>query len=401
MFALSGGVATLVDRGARNVVLAWAAEFSQTIAREPPAREDRREEGKPLQAVAVGRSGEISTTEIVDETGIPMPSADPLGVIRLDGAGPYQVDDLTVVGKLTIVGKQGTHPEIVIGSRPLKLCAESVRLSNLQIRSSPGRNGQPPALSALLLVQAQELTVEGCIIDSGLPHQIAPPSGAAPHYAPPTGPALIAWKLLDRREHSGQVATIRNSLLLGGGPGLYLAHALRLAEFENVLKIGSGPLVQLAASPVPQASVELRFTHTTCRSSGAILRWIVPEDGPLPGRVLVDAADCVFDIASPRAALFELAGSKMRPEFLNLVRMTGEGSVAGPALEVAAWISSANGRVERLEASAVELEGIVSGPFRFSRNPSSQPADSEVESVETPRRTSEPPGIRASALPGS
>jgi hypothetical protein len=212
---------------------------------------------------------------------------------------------------------------------------------------------------------------------------------------------LIAWKLLDRREHSGQIAKIRNSLLLGDGPGLYLAHAVRQAEFDNVLKIGCGPLVQLATSPAVRASVELRLRHTTCRSSGAILRWIVPEDGPLPGRVLLDAADCVFDVASPGAALFELAGPKMRPEWLSLVRMTGEGSVASPALDVAAWISIANGRVEPLDALAVELEGIVSGPFRFSGNASAQPADSEVEHVEAPRRTNDPPGIRASALPAS
>jgi hypothetical protein len=289
----------------------------------------------------------------------------------------------------------------VVGSRPLKLCAECVRLSNVQIRSVAGRSGEPTALNALLLVQAQELTVEGCLVDSGRPHQIAVPAVPPPHYAPPTGPALIAWKLLDRREHSGQIAKIRNSLLLGDGPGLYLAHAVRQAEFDNVLKIGCGPLVQLATSPAVRASVELRLRHTTCRSSGAILRWIVPEDGPLPGRVLLDAADCVFDVASPGAALFELAGPKMRPEWLSLVRMTGEGSVASPALDVAAWISIANGRVEPLDALAVELEGIVSGPFRFSGNASAQPADSEVEHVEAPRRTNDPPGIRASALPAS
>jgi hypothetical protein len=175
---------------------------------------------------------------------------------------------------------------------------------------------------------------------------------------------------------------------------------VRQVEFDNVLKIGSGPLVQLATSPAVRASVEMRLKHTTCRSSGAILRWLVPEDGPLPGRVLLDAADCVFDVASPGAALFELAGPKMRPEWLCLVRMTGEGSVAGPALETASWISTADGRVEPLDSSAVELEGIVSGPFRFSGDPSANPADSEVEGVEAPRRTIDPPGIRANALPG-
>ncbi len=401
LFAVSGGVATLVDRGARNVVLAWAQGVSAAAGRGQVPREVNREEGKPRHAAPVGRAGGISIAETEDETGIALPAADPLGVILLEGAGPYRPDDITVVGNLTIVGKEGSHPQILIAAHPLKLCAESVRLSNVQIRSFGGRNGESPALNALLLVQAQELTVEGCLVESGPPRQIGALAGPPPHYAPATGPALIAWKLLDRREHSGQIATIRNSLLLGDGPALYLAHAVRQVEFDNVLKIGSGPLVQLATSPAVRANVELRLKHTTCRSSGAILRWLVPEDGPLPGRVLVDAADCVFDVASPRAALFELAGPKMRPEWLGLVRMAGEGSVASPALETAAWISTASGQVEPLEASAVELEGIVSGPFRFAGNPSVQPADSEVEGVEAPRRTTDPPGIRARALPGS
>jgi hypothetical protein len=259
----------------------------------------------------------------------------------------------------------------------------------------------PPRLNALLLVHAQDLAVEGCLFDGGPLRRVARADDSAPYFAPPTGPALIAWKLLDQRERSGQAATIRNCVLVGDGPGLYLAHAARQAEFQNVLKIGSGPLVQLATSPSTRASVALKLVHTTCRSSGGILRWIVPAEGPLPGPVQIDAADCVFDIVSPKAALVEIAGPKKRPEWAALVRMTGEGSVASPSLEVAAWISTQDGRVQPLDTSTLELEGIMSAPLRFAGKPGLHPADSEIEGVDVPRRTSDPPGIRASLLPGS
>ena len=36
MFAVSGGIVTLTDMGARNVALAWAAQFSQRLGRDVP-----------------------------------------------------------------------------------------------------------------------------------------------------------------------------------------------------------------------------------------------------------------------------------------------------------------------------------------------------------------------------
>jgi hypothetical protein len=80
--------------------------------------------------------------------------------------------------------------------------------------------------------------------------------------------------------------------------------------------------------------------------------------------------------------------------------MTGEGSVAGPELEVAAWISLEDGRLSPLAPTAVDVEGIFSGPFRFAGEIGLRPADAEVVDCDAPRRTNDPPGIRASALPG-
>src|SRR5262249_49521944 len=213
--------------------------------------------------------------------------------------------------------------------------------------------------------------------------------------ARPSGPALVAWKLLDQADPRGGSAAIRNSLLFGDGPAVYLSHAVRELNCDNILKVGPGPLVQLAAVPRAQKNTLLHLVHTTCRRSGAVLRWVVPSADSPHGRVLVEAGDCVFDLIAARAALFELAGSTPSDDWLASLRMLGEGSVAAPGLEIAAWVSIDDGRVTLLDASLLELEGILSAPFQFAGRATTIPADSQVREIEAPRRSGEPPGIRA------
>ena len=393
LFALSGAALTLSDQGARSVVLAWVSPSAPETSRESPSTESAARDDAELPGDA-----EPSTSSSKPEIGSPLPAPDPQGVIHLTGEGPYRVSDITTVGELAIVGQEGFQPQIVIEDRPLKLCAEKVRLKNVRICTVKGSAERRRKLKTLVRVQSQELTVEDCTFESGEIGSADTVDPAKPVVAPASGPAAIAWKLLDATEQRGGMAIIRNSVLLGDGPGLYLAQAVRQVEFDNVLKIGPSPLVHLAAIPGAKAATTLRLTHTTCRSSGALLRWIVPVETAPRGRILVEAADCVFDLLSPQAALFELAGPDVRPDWLRKINMTGEGSVAGAGLEIAAWISIESGRLYPLEAALVELEGIFAGELSFAGDPGPEPDDSEVRDVEAPRRSNAPPGIRAAAL---
>ena len=400
LFALSGGVATLVNQGARSVVLAWAAGMSQRMqqAASNQSLTVTRPAGTPSDAAA-------KSTEVL----MPLPAPDRHGVVHLDSAGPYRASDLTVVGELSIVGSDAATPHIVIGDQPFKLCAETVRLKNVRIVTAIQAGAKSLNLRALVRVEAQSLSLEGCVFDSGGSVASSPAREGQPIFAPPTGPALIAWKLLDTGDHRGGTATIRNTLLLGDGPALYLAHAVRQVSCDNVLKVGPGPLVQLAATPAAKSTLALKLTHSTTRAAGAIVRWVVPADDAAPARpserhrgtIQIEANDCVFDIDSPRAALFELAGPQPRPEWLRSLRMTGEGSVTRPTLEVAAWVSTLDGRLTTLEGVPIEVEGLIAGEFHFTGEFPDQPAASEVHDSEAPRRSSTPPGIRAAGLPGS
>ncbi len=390
LFALSGGLVFLSDNGARNVVLAWVSK----VAKRLPEKEAVHDEGQERRSTNAGRTTVDAENEN-RESGLPLPAPDRHGVIRLDGPGPWRASEINAVGRLTIEGTLQARPLIVIDERPLNLWAESVILKNLRIRFAAGRSVPAPKLNALVLVHAQTLAVDGCVVDDGTIGGLAEASSPNMATAPASGPALIAWKLVEVGDQRGGTATIRNTQFVGAGPALYLAHAMPRVEFDNVLKLGAGPLVQLATAPLAKSTVELRLDHTTFRSSGALLRWIVPAVDRAAGRILVVADDCVFDVASPQAALFEFAGSQPRPDWLRSVKMTGEGSIARPTLDLAAWISTADGTLRLLDSSGIELEGIISGPFQFAGELGLQPSAAEVRDSEAPRRTSDPPGIRA------
>ena len=392
LFVLSGAVATLADQGARNVVLAWAAQFVAL-----PNETSHREEIKSRRPESADGGTEAHDGSIESVGGRPLPAPDPRGVIRLDGAGPWKASAVIAVGPLAIVGDADNLPQIVIEDRPLKLWAEEVTLRNVRISLPPANRSA--RLNALVLIHAQGLSVEGCAFDGGVP-RVLETERIPSENTPPAGPALLAWRLLDPRDGRGGSASIRRTLLVGTGPGLYLAHAVRKVVFDNVLKLGTGPLVQLATVPDSKSRVVLGLIHTTCRASGALLRWVIPADGSPAGSVLLEAADCVFDV-SPGAALFEFAGHRPRAEWQQSVKMTGEGSICPPTLDIAAWISMEDGQMIPLDSSVIELEGISAGPFQFASKASPRPADSEVRDCDVPRRTNDQPGIRAAEVPGS
>jgi serine/threonine-protein kinase len=394
LFVASGGIVTLADQGARNVVLAWAAHIAETL----PGDGEVREEIKSRHSNSAGDGTKSQVAEL-QPRGRSLPAPDSQGVIHLDGREPWQASDHSVVGPLTISGDKDEPPQIVISDRPLKLWAESVTLKNVRIVVDPGTALRPPKLNALLLVQSQGLSIDGCLFNTGGVPESAESDSSLSVTAPATGPAAIAWKLLDPQEQRGGTARVERTVLLGSGPALYLAHPMRRVEFDNVLKLGTGPLVQLAAVPRSKSRILLRLNHATCRASGALLRWIVPVDRQPAGQILIEADDCVFDILSPRAALFEFAGPTPHPEWQQFVKMTGEGSTSPPALEVAAWISTGDGRVTPFDPPTIELEGIVAGPFRYAGEATPRASDSAVRDSEAPRRTNDQPGIRADELP--
>jgi hypothetical protein len=192
---------------------------------------------------------------------------------------------------------------------------------------------------------------------------------------------------------------IRQSLLLGSGAAIYLAHPVRDLECVQCLKIGPGPLIHVAASPASGDAIRIRLRESTCRNSGAIVRWLPGRKEKSRGDVLVEANDCVFDLLPNRAALFEIATAIPDRDWHARVTVTGEGSLAGDSPIVGARIDPETGRLLPLDAEELSVEGLVGGPFTFVGEAGNNPASSEILSYDAPRRSTVPPGMRAEYLP--
>ncbi|MBS0260778.1 MAG: serine/threonine protein kinase [Planctomycetes bacterium] len=397
LFAVSGGVAALVSQGARSQLLNWTVSATQRLGADNSPAGQESEPAEHAAGAAAEATGNYLT----------LPPPDRHGLVQLDSAGPYLARELTAVGALSIVGDETVLPQIVVVGQPFKLCAESITLKNLQIVTRQPAGESPAGLRALLRTECQNLTVEKCSFVAGGWKGAAANSAAAQNFAPPSGPALIAWKLLDSGDQRGGVSTIRQSVFLGDGPALYLANAVRQVSYENVLKQGPGPLVQLAAAPAPKTTLNLKLNHATLRGAGAVMRWVVPGSGDLSsataerkrGSIQIDVNDSVLDVASPQAALIELAGAQPKSDWLRWVRLTGESSITRPSLDVAAWVSTLDGSLTPLDSQFLEVEGVTACEFRFAGPVSERAVDAEVREADAPRRTAALPGIRASDLP--
>lgn len=402
LFLLSGGVLTMLDAGARNRLLRIAGpvgRFVEQTGSEWLGGGDRSP-GTPSQENAGTPDDPIGNQRL-----LPIPSPEK-GVITLDSNGPYAWRRIDAVGSLTIRGRPGVRPEVVIADEPCRVVADEVTLENLHFsfdRQSgdarsrgPGRSAGTDSHSpaALLAVQSQNLTLRGCTFETG-------PLGADSH---PTDsertPAAVVWNAVDPAGSSGGRIDMAETLFAGPGSALLFATAPFGVSVRNCLKVGPGSLFDLAA-PVP-AGRELKITmdRVTLRQVTALIRIDSAEAATSSGRVHVHAADCVLDLAGPAAALFQLVGDVPSARSVPSLQMTGQGSLSGPELIVATVVSPKDESCAPLDPAAVPLEGLIAAPFEFTGPPDSQPRNSTIKPLGIPGRAAGLPGIAADRLPG-
>jgi hypothetical protein len=187
-------------------------------------------------------------------------------------------------------------------------------------------------------------------------------------------------------------------VIAGRGPGFFVSGPIKQIVCRNCLKLGGGVFLNLAAAPKPDLDLLVKLTAVTCRSSGSLIRWQDADRASVKSRIVVEAEDCVFDLQRPEAALFEFAGTTLRPNWHQSVQMLGEGSLARPELPVAAWSEFPVRNWKELDPVELELEGISTGEFRFIGPLSLNPGDALLESSEAPRRSPNPPGITAALV---
>lgn len=394
LFVVTLAVVGLNHEGARSALLAWKARIPVDAA-EVPDRSDSEEAATiridPENAAAPRRLA----TDIADPL-LELPAPDQQGVIRLPSSGPYRVREISVVGRLAIIGEPGSGAEIIVRDRPLKVFAESVRLENVRLRRAAPVEGASRAPAALALIHAQSLELERCVVLGG--GSVFDRTGGVDSAGGNAGLGL-AWKLVDPLDHQGGVGRVTNTIVAGGDAALFVASPIRRIEFINCLRLGGGPLCHLALTANSRRDTVIRMERTTCRAARAVMRIAAPADGRSRQSVTVDADDCVFDLAPPSGTLFELQGNLAPAAWGSCVRLTGEGSLTAETALTAVTVEADGGTRVALDPAAMRVEGILTGPYQFAGPISRRAADADVRDYEAPRRSSSPPGIVSAELP--
>lgn len=393
LFVLSGAVLALVDHGARSELLHIAARVSQRLGIEGT--------GDPAATTALGTSADAQRGAAHPEW-LPLPAPNADGTILLETNGPYRAAEVSVVGGLSIRGVRGTAPVIVVADRPLELWAESVTLDNVHLRDARLRDmhlqadANVAATRALVVVRALDLVVAECSFGdapSDAPRNTS--SAANDRTMPP--PAAILWKGLDPRNAARTRIRVENTVfaMQSDGAAIDLATSPGAIAVDNCLARGGGPLVESRSLPAAGGDLRIAVRNVTLRDSAGLLRVAAAPDRS-GGRFLIDARDCVFDLAAD-GALFQLSPAASAAGIASEIEMTGEGSLISPRARIAAGHPrSVEPGGDALE-SEIALEGLVAASFEFAGDDDS-PGACGVISWNAPRRSPEPPGIDPTAL---
>jgi len=395
LFVLSGFALSVWDMAAIGRFLPFGSSGAQSAAKTA----DRSAAPSPGVA-SEARDGADATRRRLRS--LPAPSA--AGVVVLDG-GLYEAETIHGVGDVTIRGAGKTPSRIVVDQRPLKVVCRKFSMENviLQERSRPNENGarrDDTPLEALLVIRSQELILARCGFESTdtfradssrrvVTADLA--SGAAKN------PPAVVWRSAAARDPDAGHIRVQNSVFLNAGPAIVCASAPSRIEIDNALKI-VGVLLEFQEWPSRDFSVLAR--RVTIRQGEALCWASGGNVGRRKGRLQVLLRDCVFDLAGPQAGLLQLTSSVAPRGQESLFDVAGGESVITPGVPVVAWRDAAGNRTTPVEMRSDAVEGLAAGEFKFDGPLSRSPRDSTVDrgSLQVPRRSDDPPGIRAEEL---
>ncbi len=395
LLAISGLTAGYVHEGTRASLLRiWASL--------PNSAPDPTTSITPIPNA--GANATAAFTRPVEKL-LPLPEPDAQGVIELASAGPYSPRNITQVGPLVIRGRAGVVAEIVLDDVPLFLLAERVQLQGLRFRRAPHVAADPEAspLPALVLVEALELDVRDSVF---LTHSSTPLPTVEAHefQARAPTPAAICWKVPEAAGPQSGVAVLENLVILGTSSALDLRSPARQITARNVLRLGAGPLLHVAAPGTAPLELQLSLEHVTCRQAGSVLRWVVLDQKPGSQQITVDARDCVFEVLPTQGGLLEFVGDQHVAAWTQRIKFIGDACLAAEQAEVAVHSSPATDEFVPLDGSELRLEGITQGGFVFVGGFGLQPRDAAIAEnylgVQSSRNMPSVPGIIAAKLPG-
>ena len=389
LFAVTGLTAGFVHEGTRaNLLRIWGA-----IPHSIPDGGSSTATASPDTAANPGQPASDGAARF-----LPLPEPNAQGIIELTSNGPYAPRNIKQIGPLMIRSREGVRAVIVVQAVPLSLLAEKVQLQGLVFRRATDveANGEASHPPAQLLVEALEMEVHDT---SFLTQASTSPAvrNAVDDPARDAVPAAICWKVPDAAGARSGRALLENVVLLGTSCALELRSSAKQITLRNVLRLGTGPLLQVVA----RQKLELQLEHVTCRQSGSLLRWEVLDQKPTDDHIRLEARDCVFDILPTHGGLLDFVGQQHVADWSKRVKMVGDNCLVAEQSEVAVRTSTTTAECVPWDSSELELEGITQERFTFAGPFGLQPGDSAIQQnrngVDSSRGL---PGVISTRLPG-
>jgi hypothetical protein len=328
-------------------------------------------EPKPLQAnpQATAIANEAPAAAIVQASGVrqtaahvlPLPAADPSGVISLTPGASYLARNLRQPGPLTLRAADGGIARLIVRDT-WEVSADLLRLENVQLECH-----------AAARLQCRGLEVARSVVQSD-------PAGGAPG---------IEWRPQDSAAVSPGTLTFADCHFLG--TGLECKSRPSMIRFTNCLKTGRAALVRVPAAGRAHQSLPIHVIHMTLRESGPLVEW---SPGPRAAGQRIDVVTkaCVFAPAA-EAPLLAIPGSLAPAGWERSIGVSGLESLLRSGSKIVGLDPPAGKPRGAIDGTALEVDGVMTASIEFFGPDAHDAASSGLKATDALFSVDNPPGI--------
>ncbi|MEX0938410.1 MAG: protein kinase [Pirellulales bacterium] len=340
-------------------------------------------EDEPVESAGVVAAPQSSTEAVLATSEAPI-TAD-RSLLTLEG----HVDARTIQLQpgQTVRSRPGSRARLKVTGAGLVVAVEDVVFEQIDFVYDAASNVSANA-AALIDVRARSVEFRNCTF------QAVGPSVSAV--------SAVVWSSqtdtgsLDQLPEAGVVRMVDSVLYHVAAGVLCQANGPRTLELDNTLHLGHGPLVRLDRFPGLEEPLSVTLSSCTLRAGDALLEIDCRAGENDPGRLSIDAVDCVF-APRDRGLLLNFLGERPSMEELRAIQWTGQGSLLAPATSFAGWRDD-RGSSTPLDSASIRVDGLVLSQLDFAEAKSAQPAASQVVRWTAPIRSDKPPGIDPAQL---
>ncbi|MHC4874892.1 MAG: serine/threonine protein kinase [Planctomycetota bacterium] len=329
------------------------------------------------------------------------PQPDAYGLIELSDGSPWRAESILWTGQRLTLRGSSSIPSVVIVDRPIRLRATEIAIDNVEIRfaqpvesepiakvSAPGSESTPAGtrvtqVEPLLRFESQNLQIENTVLlsldDQRVQSVVREPDVAAVGHeqsVASNNPFAFIWAPFNPRDSLPGEITVTDTRIIGSRSSIGIVGTRHFVQCSNVLQSGPGSLFVIAQTQTPGRH-EFQLQHCTLRESGGLLEARLVDGDQWRSQILIQPVSCVFDLAqrtgTSSSALVrfradsraDFRADSLTQTWPETLIISGSDSIARPDLRLVEGVSRDGGHHTELDASQVELEGLIGASFVF------------------------------------